>query len=880
MYIKRVELENVKSHAESKFEFERGSTAITGVNGAGKTTIIESIAWTLFDLLGYKKDEFLRRGSKKGTVRVAFESGLDEREYVVYRDTNTGYNVYDPALKLRIADKKEEVTRFLWQHLGVEPGTDLESLFKHAIGVPQGTFTAIFLAPAAERKKTFDTLLKVEEYRRGAEELLKTCRFVEGKITEIKIKIARVEGETAKIDLIQAEQTSLRSQAEELSRALEHAILEVEEKGESVRKLDKAEAAFTAANTEAERRRSEKARIEVVAAHCGRELEQSRTAAALLEATRSGSEEHLESLTRLKELERERDEREKLRIESQKVASAVSNVISDRKHLSNDLESIHRSHRAIEGLKQLVTDQERLERELEKLRADVNRLESICGRIVQLDGQIEGLRDSFRANSEQLKEARERGEAAGKLSELEGRDSAIVNELAGLQAALERDQRFQKEILNGLCPILSQKCLNLKAGETLEMFVTSQFTELKSKIDTLQSEGSAVSSALRLSREAATYVAQVSVLESRASEITEEGQRLTEERKKLDSETRELPRLKADLDRIESELKALDNPRSKIALLEQEARRESDVRAQLAEIEKNLERLESDRRILAEQLESYKDLDQHLAEANIKRDQTADAYRTFIANEALAKLFAEREEAANAAAAQLAEMNKQLSDAESSYSLLAKDYDRERHLRERTELRDLEKRQVELKTTFEVVTFRETQAAAEIERLAAIKRSLQDEFREKERLEKVAETTDFIRTTLKNAAPLVARNYVFHVSQEANQMYREITGNAERTLKWSEDYRISLEEGGYDRPFVSLSGGEQMAASLSVRLALLKQLSDIRIAFFDEPTTNMDAERRENLAHQISQIKHFDQLFVISHDDTFESYTDHEIRVE
>ena len=110
-------------------------------------------------------------------------------------------------------------------------------------------------------------------------------------------------------------------------------------------------------------------------------------------------------------------------------------------------------------------------------------------------------------------------------------------------------------------------------------------------------------------------------------------------------------------------------------------------------------------------------------------------------------------------------------------------------------------------------------------------------------------------------------------------MYREITGNAERTLKWSEDYGIDLEEGGYDRPFVSLSGGEQMAAALSVRLALLKQLSDIRIAFFDEPTTNMDAGRRENLAQQISQIKHFDQLFVISHDDTFEGYMDHEVRV-
>ncbi len=70
-----------------------------------------------------------------------------------------------------------------------------------------------------------------------------------------------------------------------------------------------------------------------------------------------------------------------------------------------------------------------------------------------------------------------------------------------------------------------------------------------------------------------------------------------------------------------------------------------------------------------------------------------------------------------------------------------------------------------------------------------------------------------------------------------------------------------------------------MAAALSVRLALLKQLSDIKIAFFDEPTVNMDAERRERLALSIGQIRSFDQLFVISHDDTFEESVDHIVHI-
>src|SRR6476469_1083560 len=212
MHISKVELENIKSHIDSKFEFSRGTTAITGRNGAGKTTIIEAIAWTLFDLLDYKKEDFVRRGAKKGIAKVTFESGLDEREYMVYRDTMTGYNVFDPRLGNRISDKREEVTRFLWQHLGLEPGTDLKALFKEAVGVPQGTLTAIFLGTPLERKSTFDRLLKVEEYRQAAEKLRETSRFIDSSINTINVSISRAEGELARYDLVSEEQSSLSRQ--------------------------------------------------------------------------------------------------------------------------------------------------------------------------------------------------------------------------------------------------------------------------------------------------------------------------------------------------------------------------------------------------------------------------------------------------------------------------------------------------------------------------------------------------------------------------------------------------------------------------------------------------------------------------------------------
>src|SRR3982751_5594887 len=257
MHISKVELENIKSHIDSKFEFSRGSTAITGRNGAGKTTIIEAIAWTLFDVLDYKKEDFVHRGAKKGVVKVTFESGLDEREYMVYRDTMTGYNVFDPRLGKRIADKREEVTRFLWQHLGLEPGTDLKALFKEAVGVPQGTLTAIFLGTPLERKSTFDRLLKVEEYRTAAEKLRETSRYLENSINEINIRIARAEGDLTGTDIIEEEHRTISAHAADLGARAESLAADINAKASVIAELDEMEGKLTRLVAEIERARSE-----------------------------------------------------------------------------------------------------------------------------------------------------------------------------------------------------------------------------------------------------------------------------------------------------------------------------------------------------------------------------------------------------------------------------------------------------------------------------------------------------------------------------------------------------------------------------------------------------------------------------------------------
>lgn len=879
MHITKIELENIKCHIDAKFEFSRGTTAITGENGAGKTTLIEAIAWTLFDLLDYKKDDFVRRGSKKGSARVTFESGLDEREYTVYRDTGTGYYVYDPGLKLRIADKKEEVSRFLWQHLGVEAGTDLESLFRRAIGVPQGTFTAIFLESTAERKKAFDKLLKVEEYRRGAEELLKTQRFVEMKITAVREKIARAEGELDRAAAIEADYAGFQAEAQALESQLEAAHVAAAEKTSNVAILEKKEEAVLAAKRACDTARAAAERASLVHKQKDAAFNESKEAAAKLEEVRADAERYEQALAAIKELDALRRKRDELQAAAARGEAAESSAATDEKHIREQLLALENAASEIESLRPRAAEQETIEKETAELRERIAGIKAAEVTAASLEDRLVKIRAEFKEIKAAKERAAESSGVAIRVPELESRERAMTAEIAGLRANLERDEKFQAEVKNGLCPILSQRCLNLKEGQTLESFITSQFSDLKEKITLLEADQIRVAADLKTARVAEQTAARLSELEKRYSEVEAEGLRLRAESDQAAAKASERPDAENKLREAEDRLRALNNPKSRIEFLEAELARESGIRESLKRVEQELERIRREREDINAKLKQFHDFDELWMEATRTQELTATAHKTFQRFAESANSLGERKAVFEASKLEESAAREDLANRDRELSAAEGEYDRERHLAEKAELLELQKRHVEIQAGHQAAMRRVNDLAAELERLAEIRNALQNEIAEKLRLEKVAETIAFIRDTLKEAAPLVARNYVYHVSLEANQLFREISGNAERTLKWAEDYGIFLEEGGYDRPFISLSGGEQMAAALSVRLALLKQLSDIRIAFFDEPTTNMDAERRENLAMQIGQIKHFDQLFVISHDDTFEGYMDHEIRI-
>jgi DNA repair protein SbcC/Rad50 len=202
MQILSVTLKNFKIHRDRHFTFQPGVNAICGDNGAGKTSILEAIAWVLFDHdSDYKKDELRSQNTANTKVTVSFISSRDRRTYAVARQAVRGksdtYEIFDPQLNTKLdgIHKIEDARRWLCENLGLPPHTDIQKLFSQVIGIPQGTLTLDFLKSATNRRLVFDPILKVETYKQAFAKALELCKYAETQTTLTEQRLLDLRGQ-------------------------------------------------------------------------------------------------------------------------------------------------------------------------------------------------------------------------------------------------------------------------------------------------------------------------------------------------------------------------------------------------------------------------------------------------------------------------------------------------------------------------------------------------------------------------------------------------------------------------------------------------------------------------------------------------------------
>lgn len=371
----------------------------------------------------------------------------------------------------------------------------------------------------------------------------------------------------------------------------------------------------------------------------------------------------------------------------------------------------------------------------------------------------------------------------------------------------------------------------------------------------------------------------VGELESVSSSEIERLRGLREELKLLDEQRADTAVLRERLGVLAAELIALEDPRQRQNTYLGQAARQAEVAASLErELKRRVVEDEAYRKF-SEDLQPFESLDAEIAQQRDLLATHRPAYETYLQQGKEAAMVSEREAAVRDAAHHLEAAQQRERVVSAAHEAAAKQYAAGEH----AELQRLCQAAGEELSAKKSMLVRDQQELKTLEdefaHLERQRKKLSERQAERGELGTVADALAFIRDTIKAAGPAVTETLLAHISQGANDIFSEIMDDHTVELRWDRDYEVLAQRGAEIRKFNQLSGGEQMSAALAVRLALLKEMSEVDFAFFDEPTQNMDGERRTNLANQISEIRGFDQLIVISHDDTFEHHTDNMIRL-
>ena len=916
MEILSVTLINFKAHSDRVFEFQPGTNAICGENGAGKTSILEAIAWALFDYKGdYKVEDLIRNGTASAQVCVSMISSRDQRTYQVNRCTRSGYNIYDPQLgqKLGHTRIKDEVLPWLRQHMGVSPGTDLADLFGSTIGVPQGMFAADFLLEASKRKPIFDKVLKVEEYQKTWKELASLEKYskteserVDREISQCQDALQDWDGLSAKRNELTQEITTLTEQLTQCRLALftleatqQKVGVQIQAANAMTQKIDRATIQIQS---------QQKRLVEL-----NQDVESAQRSVEICTSRREAFGRFQLAETALKELEQFRSQQQSLFQQKQTLIQNTSDQQVRLAAITTQIDRLNQSEQELQPLRDRTVQQEIIETKERNLREQLQTCNTWRQAITRDERRLQQLKIRDSQLQQELDRLATLGKAVQQLPELEDQQQRIQQQLSRIAAASQFELDLKRIMALAIdrgtqhSHDVSVIAATLKQLENVPnigpdsvakirsalLGGTQIQAELMQDLQLILTDLSKQTDSDRQQRQLLQIQAQIKTLrlqqqqfltrESKhqeavilRGEIIEVRNHLTDIQKHLASE----PQLKQQLSEVTIDLTDLGDPRARSRILTQELQGRSRLLQQQSAIASGLTTTTATLAQIDRDLQTFETLPQQIREQQQHREASRGDYELYLKNREIANryrpLFQQHEDLAN----QTETLETQLVQLRSQQTELSQGLDPAFIHQLTQDLTTSRNQQATLTAQIPMNQKLLAEYTTQITKLQSVQNQLKDAQEDLKHRQKTDRFIKFSRKAFKEAGPRITERYVQNIAYEADKLFRELLNRPNVALDWTRDYEIIVREGANDRRFVTLSGGEQMCAALAVRLALLKVLADINIAFFDEPTTNMDRPRRVKLAEAIANIKTFRQLFVISHDDTFEQVTEHVIVVQ
>ncbi|NJL86051.1 MAG: SMC family ATPase [Leptolyngbyaceae cyanobacterium SM1_1_3] len=663
-------LKNFKAHSDRHFEFQPGTNAICGENGAGKTSLLEAIAWTLFNYQGdYKKEDLVRNGSSSAQVRVTFVSSDDGRTYEAQRCTSRGYTLFDPQLneRLPLTRIKDEVMPWLRQHLGVVPGTDLAQLFANTIGIPQGTFTADFLLPPDRRKPIFDTILKVEAYRIVYKQFNLLRKYAEAQVEARQREIAQYEEGLQNWEVLQQQQQQVSQNLNQSQAQLQQQQAQLDELSEQ--RQQQRQQATEIQQLEIQRQqllaqvRAKQQSNQLLAQN----LQQAKQATAVCQTQQSAYEAYLQTEKALQPLDQQNQQQQQLQVQRQAQQQQITQQQTALTRLTLQLEQLATTRAELTQLEPLIQQQvaleaqlqaqqqrqqmlqqqhmarQSLQQQLSQVAAELSQTEQIISRLQPLEAIVTQIAEQEQQR-DRLQQQLSRVAAAGQF-EAELKQLVEQSQLQGHRYAAQAQTALQHlEVQQQSAPLLSHDTIELIRQTVTAGVALNQNTA--AAIQTILQDLSAQVSASHLQQQLTQVRQQLQqaypqrsdfdtlpVHRSRQQQLQQRQSDLQQQLQSLEQSLPDVAALQQQQDRLTTAIAQLHDPRSRSRLLERSLQSQPQIQARHQQLAAEQATLEADLSKLDQQLSQFAALAEQIAALRQQQQTHQAGYLLYLQNQ-------------------------------------------------------------------------------------------------------------------------------------------------------------------------------------------------------------------------------------------------------
>ncbi|MFY9300036.1 MAG: SMC family ATPase [Candidatus Nitrosotenuis sp.] len=395
MIIQTLKLKNYRRYNDAYIEFPDGLFGIVGNNGAGKSTIIEAIAWAIYGVKGARTGkELIKReeANPDSDCLVELEFALGSDVYHVVRELRGKRQTPYAALYVN-GDNQPEIVGInsVTDHLTKKLGMDYNSFFT-SVFTKQKELDALSDLTPATRKKRILRLLQIDRIDIAIKNLRKDKKESEIRIDSVRNTFQDIDQLNAKLEELKNEKTRKFNVVKEVQKSVTESKISRSTAKKRRDVLEKKYKLFQSLNTKLKVQQTERTSNE-------QNLTEEKDDLKKLTSSKAELSKILPSLKPLKSIQNKKEKLDEVRekyvkkIEFENQIDVINNKINELKNEKISLEAKLKDSKNVNSkIREVAKNIKEYQKIIQKL---TNKIEGRTERVKEYKKQKKELVDEF-----------------------------------------------------------------------------------------------------------------------------------------------------------------------------------------------------------------------------------------------------------------------------------------------------------------------------------------------------------------------------------------------------------------------------------------------------------------------------------------------------